>query len=115
MSGRSRSRLKLAAAAAMGLVWVACARPIPEPVDTDVARVLQALDRYWSDHGNPPRSLEALVPEYLLALPIASHCGRGPQRYERDEDGWWLRCDCGVATRSCAPGKRTGYMLCCTF
>lgn len=115
MSGRSSGYLRLAAGAALGLVLVACERPLPEPVDTDEARLLQALDRCWSEHGRPPRSLEALVPEYLPAPPIASHCERGPQRYERDEDGWWLRCDCGVATRCWAPGKRTGYMLCFTF
>jgi hypothetical protein len=55
----------------------------------DVSALLISLELFQREHGAYPDSLEALVPEYIEALP-ASTGGRGPLMYERDGDDYWL-------------------------
>ena len=45
-----------------------------------------ALKRYSGSHGNLPASLEALVPEFLLSVPVDYMDGR-PVKYRRNPDG----------------------------
>ncbi len=61
---------------------------IPEATDliarARAARVLLAIDRYFTETGSAPDSLDPLVPEYLDGIPRDPFDG-GPFRYTRDE------------------------------
>jgi hypothetical protein len=40
------------------------------------ARLVTALTLYQAEHGGPPETLDALVPDYLIALPDDPYTGR---------------------------------------
>jgi hypothetical protein len=59
------------------------------------AFVAVALERYRRDHGQWPETLDALVPQYLAAVPKDPQDGK-PLRYKRRPDGvvvYWLGQD----------------------
>lgn len=52
----------------------------------EIARTLIALECYRLDHGGFPESLDALVPQYLDAVPADPFAESGPLRYRREPD-----------------------------
>jgi hypothetical protein len=57
-----------------------------------VAEAGVALRRYRLDHGSYPKNLAALVPAYLIRLPIDTVTGRPPS-YARSGAGFTLKAD----------------------
>lgn len=49
-----------------------------------------ALAIYWADHRSYPRTLNDLVPKYLVKVPADTfvHDGTAPIRYRREGDGY---------------------------
>jgi hypothetical protein len=59
------------------------------------AYVAMALERYRRDHGRWPDTLDALVPNYLTAVPADPQDGK-PLRFKRRPDGvvvYWIGLD----------------------
>jgi hypothetical protein len=44
-------------------------------------RVVAALEKYHADNGKFPKTLDELVPQYLLSVPVAKHCLYGRFEY----------------------------------
>jgi hypothetical protein len=76
-----------------------------------------AARQYMLDRGEPPKSLEALVPEYLASVPTDPN-GDGPLKYRRTDSGYLLysvglngRDDGGVRSPSNPPTPGAGTDL----
>lgn len=55
-------------------------------IHVELAEMMPALAAYRTEHGEYPETLEALMPEYVDALPPDPHAA-GPYRYRRTDKG----------------------------
>ncbi len=78
----------------------------------DMLLLSMKLKRYKADHGSYPETLEALVPDYVKALPVDAHAADG-YAYTREKEGFMLYSAGAPWLSEAAPDR--DFVIICRF